>query len=146
MAIPPFVNTRLNKGEKLTQEKAEELFDAMTRNFEDLYNRVQTQEAANEAGNEFLRLLTKGKRKITWGEATLTWTASKASAKVEVTHKLGAAPSHVSLQLENPNAPFASGISFDANLVSRSSTKFIIGGTCSEAISASFGCLWLAIA
>lgn len=98
MAIPPFVNTRLNKGEKLDQEKAEELFDANTRIFEDIYNRYQTTEQANEAGNEFLRLLTKGKHKIAYGTAAITFPgASKFSNVISVVTGLGKQTSNIQL-------------------------------------------------
>ncbi len=93
MAIPPFVNTRLNKGEKLDQGKAEEIFDAMTRNFEDLYNRYQTVEAQNEALNGFLRLVVSGKHKVNFGTTTVKWGSKNiASSGKVITHKLGETP------------------------------------------------------
>ena len=49
MAIPPFQNTRLNKHEEPSKEKLEELFDALTRNNEDLYDRFATSEQVTEA-------------------------------------------------------------------------------------------------
>jgi hypothetical protein len=86
MAIPPFNDLRLKKGEWPKQERLEELLEGYARNFEDLYNRAQTIEASNEAGNEFLRLLTKGKHKATWGEDKWTWPGGNIGSTVKVTN------------------------------------------------------------
>lgn len=100
MAIPPFNDLRLKKGEWPKQERLEELLEGYARNFEDLYNRAQTVEASNEAGNEFLRLAVKGKRKIAWGNVELEWNgAGPASNTKEVTHGLGVVPTFIALEL-----------------------------------------------
>src|ERR1700684_1684648 len=49
MAHPPFENTRLAPHEKLDQAKQQELFDAITRNFEHAYTEFATTAQVREA-------------------------------------------------------------------------------------------------
>lgn len=146
MAIPPSNELRLQheKESGSLEDRMRALCEAYARNFEDLYNRFQPQEQNAESLALLLKTVTGKNHKVSFGEANLNWLASKNSAKVEVEHKLGARP-FVLLQIEDPAAPFVGGVSLDANLVGRTTTKFTMAGTCSEAITATFACCWLAI-
>jgi hypothetical protein len=55
MAIPPFNNTRLNPHEDLTKKKQEELFDAVTRNIEDIYAEFATGTNITELRKAFIK-------------------------------------------------------------------------------------------
>lgn len=143
MATPPFENTRVAQHEKLDQAKQVELFDAITRNFEDLYSQFQTQQAAIESGNSFLRLASKGEHKIAFGNSAVVFTASTLSASLTVTHGLGAAPKTiVATALLSPSA----GKIPLFNTTGTSKTAFTINAEIKEAFTGGIAFYWVAIA
>lgn len=130
MAIPPFNDLRLKKGEWPKQERLEELLEGYARNFEDLYNRSQTVEASNEAGNGFLRLAVKGKRKVAWGNVELEWNgAGPASNTKEVTHGLGVVPTFIDLELARLIVAAGNGDHFTTGTEATSATVFKCNST-----------------
>lgn len=142
MANPPFENTRLAEHEKLDQKKQIELFDSITRNFEDLYNKFQTQQSATESANAFLKLAAAGRNKISFGVSSLTFTASNQSASKEVLHKLGVTPQAVvCTALTSP----AFGKIPIFNITSGSKTAFILNGETKEALTGPVSFYWIAI-
>jgi hypothetical protein len=89
MAIPPFNNTRLNPHENLTKKKQEELFDAITRNLEDLYEKFPLT-LENMGSTPFIRAVS-GTHMANFGTGSATF-AGGATATAEVSHELGVVP------------------------------------------------------
>lgn len=84
--------------------------------------------------------------RVNFGSATLTWTASKASAKIKIAHGLGTTPTFVDAKVVAPFAPFTAGTMLEANVIAVSSTEIELAGTCSEALSVTFTVYWFAAA
>lgn len=94
-------------------------------------------QAANVA-NAFLRLATVGNHKASFGEGTLTWTASKIAAAKEIEHGLGVTPAVVFLTSTN------SAITFGVE--SKTASKFKVGGYFEQSVlTGTFAFYWLAI-
>lgn len=94
--VPPFVNTRLNRGEDLNKVKQEELFEGITRNFEDLYQRFITSTEARESLSPYsgvIKVIAGTNHKANFGTSTVTFSASQESAETQIEHGLKTTPS-----------------------------------------------------
>jgi len=141
MAIPPFNNTRLNKHEEPTKEKQEELFDAITRNFGDLYSMFPLQR--EDMAESFLKLAAGGSRKIAFGSTTCTFSGSGVSGPQTVEHGLGAVPLLISFDVEGGlETEFVS----QPRVTERTASKFKFFMNGAAAYTRTYTIRWAAIA
>jgi hypothetical protein len=142
MTVPPFNELRLKPGEWPDQQRLEELFEGMVRNFEDLYNRFQTSQQSSETLNAFIRSAVSGNgHKVSWGLGTVTFTASKTSATTEITHGLTVEPFTVVA-----TAKEAAGLIPAFSWSTPTKTKFSIRGELSGTATGAIPFTWFAIA
>lgn len=138
MTVPPFNELRLKPGEKPDQRRLEELFDGIYRNFEDAYEQLASFQKGLGMEAAFIKAAAGGKHRVSWGAASLTWTASANAAPKEIEHKLGATPTAVLATSGNPALNFAVS-TFGA-------TKFKAEGlSIIGAVTGTFIFFWIAI-
>lgn len=114
---------------ELTRPDAQMVVDALNL-------RLHTTELEN--ATKFLKLATAASRTLSFGEGTLTWTASKSAATKEIEHGLAVTPAVVFLTSTNPAITFG--------VESKSSSKFKVGGYFEQSVlTGTFAFYWLAI-